>query len=79
MSEQWSSGYQEVIYKLACCRFEALNSELVEPRRYKRYADRYGTMLETVKVLTGKSYQEIDCDVIAIYNKLYVQRKDGIP
>lgn len=76
MSEQWSSGYQEVIYKLACCRFEELNSELVEPRRYKRYADRYGTMLETVKVLTGKSYQEIDRDVIAIYNKLYIQRKE---
>ena len=33
-------------------------------------------MLETVKVLTGKSYQEIDRDVIAIYNKLYIQRKE---
>lgn len=76
MSEQWSSGYQEAIYKLARCRFEALSSELVEPRRYKRYADRYSTRLETIKALTGKSYQEIDRDVIAIYNKLYTQRKD---
>lgn len=76
MSEQWSSGYQEAIYALARCRFEALSSELVEPRRYKRYADRYSTRLETVKALTGKSYQEIDRDVIAIYNKLYIQRKE---
>lgn len=76
MSEQWSSGYQEAIYKLARCRFEALSSELVEPRRYERYADRYSAMLETVKSLTGKSYQEIDRDVIAIYNKLHMQRKE---
>lgn len=76
MCEQWSSGYQQAIYDLASCRFEALNSELVEPSRYELYADRYSTMLETVKVLTGKSYQEIDRDVIAIYNKLYTQRKE---
>ncbi len=76
MCEQWSSGYQQAIYDLARCRFEALSSELVETRRYKRYADRYSIMLETVKVLTGKSYQEIDRDVIAIYNKLYIQRKE---
>lgn len=74
--EQWSSGYQEAIYSLARCRFEALSSELIEPRRYERYADRYSTRLETVKLLTGKSYQEIDRDVIAIYNKLYMQRKE---
>lgn len=61
---------------LARCRFEALSSELVEPRRYKRYADRFSTILETVKALTGKSCQEIDRDVIAIYNKLYIQRKE---
>lgn len=76
MCEQWSSGYQKAIYALARCRFEALNSDIIEPRRYERYADRYGAMLETVKVLTGKSYQEIDRDVIAIYNKLYMQRKE---
>lgn len=76
MCEQWSSGYQQAIYELARCRFEALNSELTEPRRYKRYADRYSTMLETVKSLTGKRYQEIDRDVIAIYNKLYIQGKE---
>lgn len=76
MREQWSSGYQEAIYALASCRFEALSSELVEPRRYKRYSDRYIAMLETVKALTDKSYQEIDRDVIAIYNKLRIQRKE---
>lgn len=74
--EHWSSGYQEAIYKLARCRFEALNSEIIEPRRYERYADRYSAMLEMVKALTGKSYQEIDRDVIAIYNKLYMQRNE---
>ena len=76
MREQWSSGYQEAIYKLARCRFEALNSDIVEPRRYERYADRYSTMLEMVKALTGKGYQEIDRDVIAIYNKVYIQRNE---
>lgn len=76
MREQWSSGYQEVVYSLARCRFEALNSEIIEPRRYKRYAERYSAMLETVKALTGKSYQEIDRDVIAIYNKLCIQGKE---
>lgn len=76
MCEQWSSGYQEAIYALARCRFEALNSEITEPRRYERYTDRYSTGLEMVKVLTGKSYQEIDRDVTAICNKLYIQRKE---
>lgn len=74
MREKWSSGYQEAIYALARCRFEALNSEIIEPRRYERYAGRYGAMLEMVKALTGKSYQEIDRDVIAIYNKVCIQR-----
>lgn len=73
---QWSSGYQEAIYKLARCRFEAINTDIIEPRRYERYADRYSTMLEMVKALTGKSYQEIDRDVIAIYNKVYRQRNE---
>lgn len=76
MREQWSSGYQRAIYKLALCRFEALNSDIIEPRRYERYADRYSAMLEMVKALTGKSYQEIDRDVIAIYNKVHIQRNE---
>lgn len=76
MREQWSSGYHEAIYTLARCRFEAINSEIIEPRRYERYTERYSTGLEMVKALTGKSYQEIDRDVIAIYNKLYMQRKE---
>lgn len=76
MREKRSSGYQEAIYTLARCRFEALNSEIIEPRRYERYSDRYSAGLEAVKVLTGKSYQEIDRDVTAIYNKLCIQRKE---
>ena len=76
MREKWSSGYQEAIYTLARYRFEALSSEIIEPRRYERYSDRYSGGLETVKALTGKSYQVIDRDVIAIYNKLYIQRNE---
>lgn len=76
MCEQWSSGYQEAIYNLARCRFEALNSDIIEPMRYERYAVRYSAMLEMVKALTGKSYQEIDRDVIAIYNKVHIQRNE---
>ena len=71
-----SSGYQEAIYNLARCRFEALNSEIIEPRRYERYSDRYSAGLEAVKVLTGKSYQEIDRDVTFACNKMYMQRKE---
>lgn len=76
MREQRSSGCQEAIYALARCRFEALNSEIIEPRRYERYTDRYSAMLKMVKVLTGKSYREIGRDVIAICNKLHMQRKE---
>lgn len=76
MREEWPSGYQQAIYALARCRFEALNSEITEPRRYERYTERYSAGLEMVKALTGKSYREIDRDVIAIYNKLYAQRKE---
>ena len=76
MCEQRSSGYQHAIYALARCRFEAINSEIIEPRRYERYADRYSAMLEMVKAPTGKSYQEIGRDVIAIYNKPNMQRKE---
>lgn len=74
--EQWSSGYQQAVYELARYRFEALNTEIIEPRRYERYSDRYSAGLEMVKALTGKSYQEIDRDVTANYNKLYMQRKE---
>lgn len=76
MREQWSSGYHEAIHKLARCRFEVLNSDIIEPRRYERYSDRYSAMFEMVKALTGKSYQEIDRDVISIYNKLRMQKKE---
>ena len=76
MREQRPSGYQKAIYALARCRFEALSSEIAEPRRYERCTERYSTGLEMVKVLTGKSYREIDRDVTAIYNRLYTQRKE---
>lgn len=76
MREQRSSGYQEAVYKLARCRFEALNSDIIEPRRYYRYADRYSTMIEMIKSLTGKSCHEIDRDVTAVYNKAYIQRNE---
>ena len=76
MCEKWSSGYQQAIYKLARCRLEALNSEIIEPRRYERYSDRYSAGLEMVKALTDKSYQEIDRDVIAVCNNCYAKRKE---
>lgn len=71
MREQWSSGYQEAIYTLARWRFEAMNSELLETHRYAKYADRYASGLDMVKLLTGKTYEEIDHDVLRVYNNRY--------
>ena len=61
---------------LARWRFEALNSDIIEPGRYARYADRYSCGLEVIKALTGKSYQEIDCDVIAACNCCAKRKKE---
>lgn len=67
----WDSGYRRVIYNLAQCRHEANNSELTEPYRYARYADRYKFGLDLVKILTGKTYAKIDRDINLVYNKAY--------
>lgn len=67
----WESGYRRAIYNLARCRHEAINSELTEPYRYARYADRYRFGLDLVKILTGKTYAKIDRDINLIYNKAY--------
>nr|DAP08919.1 MAG TPA: hypothetical protein [Caudoviricetes sp.] len=67
----WDSGYRRAIYSLATCRHEAINSELTEPHRYARYADRYTFGLDLVKFLTGKTYAEIDRDINLVYNKAY--------
>ena len=61
--DTWEQGYLEAVYTLARCRHEAINSELTEPYRYARYADRYTFGLDMVKTLTRKSYVEIDRDI----------------
>lgn len=65
------SGYRQAIYRLALCKHEAINSELTEPHRYARYADRYTFGLDLVKNLTGKTYAEIDRDINLVYNNAY--------
>lgn len=67
----WGSDYQEAIYTLAWWRFEAFNSELSEPRRFSKYNDRYVGGFEMLKTLTGKSYAEINCDIVDAYNTRY--------
>ena len=67
----WDSGYRRAIYNLAACRHEAINSELTEPHRYARYADRYAFGLDMVKTLTRKPYGEIDRDINLVYNSAY--------
>ena len=67
----WDSGYRRAICILATCRHEAINSELTEPHRYARYAERYTFGLDLVKILTGKTYAKIDRDINLVYNKAY--------
>ncbi len=67
----WGSGYRQAIYDLAACRHEAINSELTEPYRYARYADRYRFGLSLVKFLTGETYAKIDSDITLVYNRAY--------
>lgn len=67
----WDSGYRQAIYTLARCSHEAINSELTEPHRYVRYADRYTFGIYLVKLLTGKTYDEIDRDIDLVYNTAY--------
>lgn len=64
-------GYREAVCMLARWKFEAENSELVEPHRYERYSERYFIGREMVKILTQKSYAEINYDINLVYNKAY--------
>lgn len=64
-------GYREAVYILARWKFEAETSELVEPHRYERYSERYFTGFDMVKIVTQKSYEEINCDINLVYNKAY--------
>lgn len=70
-SNTWDSAYRQAIYSLATCRNEAINSELTEPHRYARYTDRYTFGLYLVKLLTGKTYDEIDLDINLVYDSAY--------
>lgn len=63
------SGYRRAIRNLAAWRHEAINSELTEPHRYARYADLYRFGVDLVKILTGKTYAEIERDINLVCNK----------
>ena len=65
------TGYWQAIHLLARWKFEAVNSELTEPHRYKRYNDRFFIGRDMVKILTRKSYAEINYDFNLVYNKIY--------
>lgn len=67
----WTAEYRQAIQLLARWKSEALNSELTEPHRYKRYSDRYVTGRDMVKILTQKSYKVINYDISLAYNEIY--------
>lgn len=69
--DRWSAEYRQAIHLLARWKFEAVNSELTEPHRYERYSDRYDIGRDMVKILTQKSYAEINYDINLAYNKVY--------
>lgn len=69
--DSWPTEYQQAIHLLARWKFEAVNSELTEPHRYKRYSDRYVIGRDMVKILTQKPYTEINYDISLVYNKVY--------
>lgn len=73
LPDRWprTTGYRQAIHLLARWKFEALNSELTEPHRYKRYSDRYVIGCDMAKILTQKSYTEINHDIDLVYNKFY--------
>lgn len=70
-NDTWDSGYRRAIRNLAVWRHESINSELTEPHRYARYADLYRFGVDLVKILTGKTYAEIERDINLVYNKEY--------
>lgn len=67
----WTTEYRQAIHLLARWKFEAVNSELTEPNRYKRYSERYVIGRDMVKILTQKSYALINYDINLTYNKVY--------
>ena len=67
----WTTEYRQAVHLLARWKFEAVNSELTEPHRYKRYSDRYYVGLNMAKLLAQKSYEEINHDIDLVYNKVY--------
>lgn len=68
--DTWPLGYREAIYTLARWKLEAENSELTEPHRYERYSERYFIGRDMVKILTQKSYAEINYDITLVYNAI---------
>lgn len=67
----WPTEYRRAIHLLARWKFEAANSELTDPHRYERYSDRYVIGRDMVKILTQKSYAEINYDINLAYNEVY--------
>lgn len=66
----WPWGYREAVYMVARWKFEAENSELVELHRYERYSERYFIGRDMLKILTQKSYEEIEHDITLVYNAI---------
>lgn len=71
IADRWPTEYRQAVHLLARWKFEAANSELTEPHRYERYSDRYVIGRDMVKILTQKSYAEINYDINLAYNKVY--------
>lgn len=71
IADRWPTEYRQAVHLLARWKFEAANSELTEPHRYERYSDRYVIGRNMVKILTQKSYAEINYDINLAYNKVY--------
>lgn len=71
IADRWTTEYRQAVHLLARWKFEAVNSELTEPHRYERYSDRYVIGCDMVKILTQKSYAEINHDINMAYNKVY--------
>lgn len=67
----WTAEYRQAIHLLARWKNEMVNSELTEPHRYKRYNERYLIGRDMVKILTQKSYAEINYDINLVYNEVY--------
>lgn len=73
-------GYEDAISRLAEWYFEMNTSELYELERYRRYYYKYNGGLETLMLVSKKTYSEIHNDVVnaaaARYNKQATLRKE---